>query len=510
MDEQKRLQLLEDNPALIDIDVEYNKIIDGFLERFNREYNMNNEFSSSIFFIKIDSREFSTVFSGPLVYAKDGFEKYTEIPDMITFFFTLAMRLPPGLQRDHCLEKVWEVIDTKVIPFCNNTNALYDSLIRMIDYYKLDKINNTLMLDILNNIDDSKNGLYCNMSVFTEYIHLDSMGQLLNRITYVNEQYKTQIIYSEILKGLRDDKVFGIPTEDIVSFFMTQSDKVIMENFDIDMLVNKIYIDLFKIGNLDSYIEMQNKNIEYQYSFIENESKPLKKEDITNQLVLHYTNLKKIFERLILLKDKTTVFGLSSYTIAYILIHVPNPSFFVYSSYEKLYNEIITCSKDKNPLNVWAGMRCDHAIRCVKKIIKLNPNINIPLELMSQLFNEEDIDDIIEDLRIGFARYALYVINKFSYYFTPANQDGYIPGDEYPEYTYLSFLDKLDFIFSEVEPVQLTDKNENDQRVILHESAFYKDMDLKGILDRTNEYIASLKDIKKKKEASKVTSSSTQ
>jgi hypothetical protein len=127
--------------------------------------------------------------------------------------------------------------------------------------------------------------------------------------------------------------------------------------------------------------------------------------------------------------------------------------------------------------------------------MKLNPNINIPLELIDNLFKEEDIDDIIEGIRTGFARYALYATDKFCHYLIPANKDGYCLDEEHPEYVYASFLERVDYILNEVDSIN--SENEEDMRVVLKESAFYKETNFKDTLARTNEYINALKSLKK-------------
>jgi hypothetical protein len=137
MDEQQRLRLLRDNPALIDIDVEYNDILDCFLERFKKEYDIADKLIMSHFLPVMhgmQSRTFSSVFSGPLVYTKDGSEKYTAIPDLLTFFFVLAIRLPQSEQKDKFFDKIWASIRNDIIPLCETTNWIYNYLIRMIKY----------------------------------------------------------------------------------------------------------------------------------------------------------------------------------------------------------------------------------------------------------------------------------------------------------------------------------------------------------------------------------------
>jgi hypothetical protein len=488
MNEQQRLRLLQDNPALIDIDVDCEKIFDGFLERLKTECGGDEGLLRDYFSNRMPTQLFSSIFSGPLVYAKDGFEKYTSMPDLLAFFFTLAMRLPQGPQQDQFYEKIWSAIRNNIVRMCDPTNALYDSLIKIIDSCKLNKIDNSTMLDILNGIEESENVLYCNMSVFTDYVHLGTIGQLLNHVSTESRLYETHFIYCEMMKGLRDDKLFGIPSSEIVSFFMNQSDEIILKHFDIEMLVDNIYIELFKLGDLDKFVEMQNKNIEYRYSFIKEGSASLSKEDVSGRLVMHYTNLKKIFERLISLKTKSGDLAINSYTIAYILKYVPQPSFFVYSSYEKLYKEFdaLYCGDANN-----RTARMTVTLLKVAKILTLNPNINIPLEFIKKAMPDGSVDSIIEGLRLGFARYALYVTDRFCNYFVPNNEEGCSPDEEFPNYINSSFLDRINFILNEVE--LLDTENEDDQRLILKESQFYKEINFKETLDRTNQYINALK-----------------
>jgi hypothetical protein len=499
MDKDKRLELLKNNPALIDIDFDYDTIIRGFLERFKKEYSTlqwaDEKETNTNKRVKIKSQEFACIFAGPrVITTTEGLECYHTVPDMLAFFYALLSRVPSFDRKNDASEKLWEIIDKNILPYCEETNGLYDAIMKIIDFHKIDMIDNNLMLDVLNQINDDSS-LYCNMTVFTEYVHLDSIGQLLNHSLDI--KYRTQIIYSEIIKGLRPDRLLGISSEDIVAFFTTQSDDIILKNFDVDMLAINIFIDLFKIKNIDEFIALQMKNIECRYKFLNssvNDTKgpPAMYEfdnlKMSDGLIIHYDNLKKIFDRLMLLTTKSGKFGLSYHVIAYILTHAPLPSYFVYSSYEKLCTFILNiCEKDLT------------GVKNIKKIIKLAPNIDIPLRLIDTMFGEDEIDDIIEGLRLGFARFAFYATDRFNSYFTSSQC---ITEDTHVD-KYLSdslFLDRVDFIIHEVERNVVTEEDKKDGRDTLHESTLYNEFDFEETLNRTNKYIADLKDMKQRKE----------
>jgi hypothetical protein len=303
------------------------------------------------------------------------------------------------------------------------------------------------------------------------------------------------------MKGLRDDKKGGIPTEDIVNFFVNNI-SVAKSNFDDNFLINNIYNELYKIGNLEEYIAIQTKNVEYRNIlaadgtlFISNS-----KEEITSKLSMHYINLRNIFDSLISNMvvgndGVVSIPSMSHYNCAHILRYSPPASFFIYPSYEKLYSGIVglvNCErlffKSNYPF-----------LNDVRKIIKLTPNINIPLDLIRNLFNEaKDYDDIISGLRLGFSRYALFATEKFYPYFIPNNIDGYSSDYEFPDYLNDSFLDRIDFILNEVElaATEITDENVENQKVNLRNSAIYKNLDLKGALEKTNEYIKEIYKLK--------------
>jgi hypothetical protein len=385
--ETKKKMFLKDNPVIIDVDSDYFKTIKGFIDRLRR--------SVDVHYNTLSEDTIAVLFSGPRVNDMRGFEPYSQMSDMFSFFFALIDRLYPHKET---YRELWKIIDDVIVPLCGVTNSLYDSVIRAIDTYKPDFVNTEVMFNILSNVGKSKDS-YCNMAVFDEYVPIESMGQLLNNS--ISNTYRTEIIYNEMIKGLRSDKIVGIPAADIVSFFLNQKDSIILNNFDINMLIINIYINLYNVHTLDKYTDMQLKNLELHYQYaqgkkdekIENQDELRKR--FAGQLNEHYVNLQTILHRLISLRtNSNNNLELDDVLVlAYILVHVPPEPFFVRSSYDKVFETFVSQydAEKEQQSNKFVKYKC-----WVKPIIKLNPNIDIPLQLMEKLFDKDDLYEIIE------------------------------------------------------------------------------------------------------------------
>jgi hypothetical protein len=431
---------------------------------------------------------------------------------MFSFFMALVTRLVPEKYEE---DELWKLFDS-IIPHCKDTSTMYDDILKAINTFHPEEINTNVMLTLLGK-SSFKDRTFENTVVFTDYVQIKSIGQLLN--SPLSPLQRSEIIFAEIQKGLRSDRVIGLPAHEIIKFFTAEESDFIIKNFDINMLIVNLYISVFNITNLDRYIESQLKYCEFQYGYankqkegdaaqegnnkIAGESIEFLKGNLKAQLSEHYINSKAILDRLLSLFDKTTSTpALNYYTLAYILIHVPPESFFVYSSYLKTLNMFIDYYSSDLDEKVYVSY-----YNPIRDIIKLNPNINLPYNLMKTLFNGIDLDEIIDGLLLGFARYAFHTIQKFS---------DRLQSDMYQKLSYIEkinyILDTLDSDYNDLNKECLKNQcgEECDHSYLgedgksyncelvenqvfqLRNSQLYKELDFKGTLEKTNDYIRTL------------------
>jgi hypothetical protein len=521
---------IKENPAIIDIDKDCGKMLTTYFDNFEKEVLKNN------FHIVPDM--LSVILAGPRVQDKSGFEPYNSMCDMIAFFFGLILNSPSYLHEKK-FKMIWNYIEM-LCKYLDDTNTLYDSVIRAIDIYKPNFIDIKTMFSLIVGSQASPIS-HCNMNVFTEYVPITSMGQIFNYS--ISRQYRTELILCEIRKGLRSDKITGIPPEDIIEYFIEQDGNDILRKFDINILSINLFIDLFNVKVLDEYIEMQTKNIEYRYNFTngDNAAEQLNQADIYNRLCEHYTNMKRILNRLLTIKDTVlNVPGINSFTLAYMLIHVPPKSFYVYSSYEALLNQFVYYYTDDVEKHIFHG----EYGKLLKTIILLNPNVDIPYRLINVLFSYKDLDILIDGLKLGFARYALYVSNKFAdMILLHANGHDICNNKDY-DYFKMPYINRLIYIIDKIEPklehikkecyeINNSDKQhcedctyseeikplphddkpsddfhytcrlETDDPIAqVRKSIPYRDFDFINILKKTNDYIKGLTDMLSKAQSS--------
>jgi hypothetical protein len=408
-----------------------------------------------------------------------------------------------------------------------------------IDRFRPDSVDIKVMLDILNKVEPQKRS-FNDINAFTEYVPIKSLGQLLNNT--LSKEIRSELLLSEINKGLQNNRTVGIPTEEILEIF-GDANIPLHKVFDINLLLVNIFIILFNVGELDKYVEKQTRNLELQYNYMGQHDKMENGADVEDlrkrhhaQLSEHYINLKTIFDRLLSFFNKDNGLCINDYTMAYLLIHVPPKSFFIDSSYQNLLKNFMDFCNMNNDWQLGGSTATDEAnyIDTVSNLIKLNPNINISLNLMKILFDKEDMESILEGLRLGFARYALYATDKYAEIMGIQKGKNDIRYTSDMEYSMLSYIERLEYIKNKIEPIledikreckeinntadngqdppdcSICDysevageasenqkpvyicKLEEDPRVFLRRSETYQTLDLMEILERTNSYIKEL------------------
>jgi hypothetical protein len=177
----------------------------------------------------------------------------------------------------------------------------------------------------------------------------------------------------------------------------------------------------------------------------------------------------------------------------------------------------------------------------IKEIILLNPNIDIPLDIINKLFKtEEDITDLISGLELGLVRYTRFVLNKFEeviaarYGYKSPTEEGDEGLKDNQQFLYMSIPEQLQYVFNDVENIsfeiekechEINGKDDNDcsaceysQKLpklnndakdkdfyhctltnrpasIIYNNDAFRAYDLKGIFERTNAYIKGLKNL---------------
>jgi hypothetical protein len=459
---------------------------------------------------------FSCMILGPrVVIPGTGIEPYVDSKDMVMFMFALYTYLNKSNSK---IGEIYNVIKN-ISDSIDDTTGLYDSLINAIDTYKITDNNISVMLDVLSKVGPSTLS-HVSMGIFIELVDISSMGVLLSH--NISKRHRSEIVYAEIIKGLNSNlKVRGIPSEEIIDFFINAKDSLIIKTFDVSMLAINLYIMLYTVKNLHDYIEIQTKNIDYKYMYKEkdeNESEEeLKKkayDRVHDTLTEHYANIEKILKRLLLLSDAEGNPAIDAHTCGYILVHVPPTSYIAYSAYETLYKDYVTRKVNKNYNDV------------VKAIVYLCPNIDIDLTLYIALGIE--IADIITGIRIGFLRYALYTIKEIENLIQGKYGVSYKNDEEENEkikeatrFLRMGYIEKIQYLTEEIpEKVAMKDKEckeingvekeaeppckscdydisglcslEETPEFTIANSSIYKENNLALVLRNTNAYVEKL------------------
>jgi hypothetical protein len=440
METKEYEEFLENNPILYDyFEKEKNNedIIDDFFTRFEQLFISSENYTSLI------SDEFACIFSGPKVITPSlGFEPYIRISDIISLAFYIYSQFTPEKTKEKQAKLFDRVVDISS-HFVEGT-SIYEAFIRAIDTHRPDYIDENAMLFILSKMRYSLKPPSVSFDVFLEYVHIASIGQLLN--IDIGSTYRTELILSEIRKGLRNDKTNGIPSDSIVDFF-TDPDYAfkIKDNFDIDLLVINLYIMLYNVGDLEAYI---NKSLNNYDSKFTQENKLINNETIANQIRSHYINMQRIFDALIKIQgdkdiysNKLTTFGIKYYTVAYIILNAPLQSFFVRSSYEKVMDKFfIMCNSNVRELEYY------YYTTGIINIIKLIPNINIPIKIIDTIFSGEDgFEKLKTGLQLGFFRYAYYLTKNIE------GQINCLPNDNDNtlEYLNMNYIERIQYLVSD-------------------------------------------------------------
>jgi hypothetical protein len=446
---------LKENPAVTDLS-DYEKV-KSMMNSFFSKYKEISRTGPSI-----NSDLFTCLIAGPLfTIPGEGMEPYNNIPNMISFLFALYKDLSKLKDND---DDEKEDIKNKIdflVSTCTESNAIYDSVMNAMEVHKTE-LSADLMIDILSKVGPSS-ASHADMKVFSDCVNITSFGQLLNN--NLSKKYRTELVYVEISKGLRSDKISGIPSSEIVEFFVSAKDSLIINSFDISTLVINLYITLYNIRNMNDYIATQTKNIEYQY-FSDKKNKGVDEQTIkekafaktSSYLSEHYYNVQRIFDSLITRINISGINAIEPYTFAYILAHVPPSSYFARSSYDKVMKEFDNLSKLYNS----PSDECDPVreyLNIIRYIIFTCPNVNLPLDIYHKINGEENIDWVIDGIKLGFARYAYYITDQVgqlvSNHFGVGFQNigGKVEEGSYSEasrYLNLDFIGKLRFILEDI------------------------------------------------------------
>jgi hypothetical protein len=489
-----------------DIERDYMAILNKYFINF-RKVVMNRDNTKKYV---LNPEHFSCITRGaPVLSPLLGFEPYNTMPDVISFFMRLSQM---SVKKTERLTRLYDKI-RGVLQYTDSHDSIYTALIRAIDMFRPEMVDTNLMLTIASGCGTNPES-YCNAKVFAEYVKLDSIGQLLNHD--LSKQLRTEILWAEIEKGLRNDKLMGIPVEEIIAFFEDQPSAIIVKAFDINFIAMNCFRALLNIGNLKAYTEQQikNFNLQYQYTVTStatggepfSSTPPKSPEEITQQLQAHYLNLQKILDRIIQLGTH-----LNAYTFGYLLTHAVPEEFLLDSSYMKLcsvFSQIVhgayTISDVVN-VNEW--------IRMVKHIILLNPSINIPHDVMLDLaLTPEEFSLITDGLELGLARYAISYFGgcvQLAYH----EMDTELGKPAAEAFLNKTFSEKLSYIFNEVENAEILESVDPldkskwveaqekrrekgvDFAALLHSEYNFKFYDLKKVFERTQEYVDCLQEM---------------
>jgi hypothetical protein len=452
----------------------------------------------------LNPEHFSCITRGaPVLSPVNGLEPYHHMPDVIAFFIRLSQQSTKKTER---LAKFYDKI-REVLQYIDINDSVYSSLIRAIDMFRPELVDTNLMLTIAGGCGSIPES-YCHAQVFAEYVKLDSIGQLLNHD--LPQKLRTEILWAEIVKGLRTDKLTGIPPEEIISFCEDQPDVMIVKAFDINVIAINCFRTLLDVGDFKAFIERQIKNVDFQYKLTTNADAPpmaplpnMNPEEITRRLQDHYLNLQRIFDHIIRLGN-----CLNAYTFGYLMTHAVPEEFLLDASYMTLcsvFGQIAT--SDHAP-----GSAVDRWLTQVKHIILLNPSINIPHDVMLDLaLTPEEFSLIIDGLELGLTRYALSYFEcceRIAY----RERDTELGKADAEAFLNKTFPEKLSYIFNEVENAEILESIGNvdgstwkeakeqqekgfDFASLLHSEYNFKFFDLKKVFERTQEYVDCLQEM---------------
>jgi hypothetical protein len=438
------------------------------------------------------------LFSGPrVIMPNDGFEPYSDIPDMISFFFTVINNLPEE-NKKWLSQLLWNETANFADENTVKANDIYDMVIKAVNA-AMPPIDSVSISRILSKCVPV-NKLLQDMFVFTEFVHFKSVGQLLNNIS--NKQLRTEILYAEIIRGLRNDKTVGIPIESILNFFIYTPTNTLVETIDIDTIVINLFVTLYNIKNLDAHLDRQMEGITTEVEAIKNAfyTSLIKTRE-------HYTNMKMILHNLVLRTNKCKYDGdlmpaVSVNTLSFILLHAPLNTYFVYDIFQavlEMYKKLksIALSASNNSLSVY--------LSAIDRIMITVPNLAILNEIIDTC-TKDDYKLIINSLRIGFNRYTLHMtvaLEKFienNFHVGYSKEGGEDVLDPYEAkniantYKAMNYLERINFIIHTI-PEYAGEKvvDEKDPRYIIYNSTQFKLYDLTNILTMMNTAINTLK-----------------
>jgi hypothetical protein len=505
-----------ENQSIIDLGNKENvkDMIKGFFSRYHKTLRDTAAVQN-----KEDiTNRFSCMILGPRsVIPGEGIEPYVTSKDMVMFLYALYAYMQKNnmLTGEDEIREIYPIIED-ITSDIEDTTGLYDALINAIDVYKIGNDTST-MLNVLSKVGAST-ASHADMALFTDLVNIPSIGVLLNH--GLSKKCRTEIIYSEIRNGIQSwVKPRGIPSEEIVDFFLNAKDSLITRAFDVSMLAINLYIMLYSVRDLDGYIEAQTKNIEYKYMIqgkIENESEEESKKkaysETCNSLKEHYVNVEKILKRLIFLLDAEGNLAIDAHTCGYILVHVPPASYFARSSYGAMY--------ESYSLRCKVGKVKKEYNDIVKAIVYLCPNINIAPALydMIGLNAYEDIESIIGGIRLGFARYALYTMNEIGNIIEGKYGTQYKNDEENnekilkaTEYLRMNYIEKIRYLVEDIPSfvsstaAQVQDEVEDSPESTVANSNVYKENNLALVLETTNAYIQVLTSLNEEKKIDHIT-----
>jgi hypothetical protein len=436
MEKNEYDEFLKNNPALYDFEKEgSDKIINGFFDRFKEIYKLETRETS------LSNDEFAFIFSGPRVTTIEGYENYPETHDIVSLAFKLYSRLPLDERKEKINDLLSKLVE--ILPSFNSSKSIYDSFISAFNNYKVDDINVNDILRILSKARYPMVNQDINFQLFCDFFNITSVGQLLNYDIAI--EYRTKIIYSEIMKGLREDKINGIPVDDIMDFFTNpRSSSIILENFDVNSLIIDFYVMLYNVRSIEKYIENQVRNLDLRYTILNGDkekSEPNNNDVFIFHIRQHYDNVQKIFDSLVNLAISNG--AIKYYTLAYLIIYAPPESFLVSSSYNKvieLYRFFI--------MGKTANGQKDNDI---KNIILLLPNIDLPKDVLDIFSTDENKKYLAEGLKLGFLRYALHVTDKIAEVVLQQFGKGYFDSEQKSDLDYvnMSYIERIQYLISD-------------------------------------------------------------
>jgi hypothetical protein len=544
MEKEQYEKFLEDNPVLYDFEKKDGgkEIVNNFFDRFMKVNNIVTSIPPSIKYLSMD--EFASIFRGPRTITSSGYECYVNMQDIVSLAFNLYSRLSEEKRKKAMNSLVSNILS--ISPFFQSTKTIYDSLIKaMYTYHKSsDYVDLGSILNILSGARSPLVEQDNSMEVLCTFYNITSIGKLLNHD--IGRNYRTKIILAEIQKGLREDKEGGIPVEDIIEFFTDKkSAKIIAKNFDIESLIMDLYNILYKVGNIDNFMEDMSRNLDLRYNIMTGKTDciqpPGDNRAVIEQHRIHYINMQKIFDSLLDIAVNNLL--TKDYTIAYLIVNAPPESFFIRSSYDKLIEsyrkgvtykepsaEPIDCgSSDFIDVLVEAVSNkddgggyykienktiFDYSYRRINDAILLSPNITIPEDISINLFSasEEWKKYFVDGLQLGFLRHALYITDKVADLVMERFGTGYLNSEQKIDIDYLNmnYIERIHYLLSDevsnpvIESSEAPGEEEKSPEeeetpidtmsipLAIFNSVIYKEGNLSKIMEQTNRLIRSI------------------